>query len=372
MKVLLAGGGTAGHINPAIAIANTLKQNQPECEILFAGVPTGMEAKIIPNSGFNFTPINVRGFQRSLTPKNIIRNVEAVKCLLTSSFRAKKIIDDFKPDLVIGTGGYVSGPIVLTAHKKGIKTLIHEQNAFPGVTTKILSKKVDKVLLASEKAKQLLPNDKNCEVVGNPIRQNIIFASKQKAREQLGLKDELCILSFGGSLGAKMINRVAADVMEWHNNKNNVFQIHAYGKFGKEYFPEYLRERNVDYSNSEKFDIREYIDNMDICLAAADLVICRAGAITISELEATGKPAILIPSPNVAENHQYHNAMELVENQAGILIEEDKYSKKELFSKLDDLYSNRENLKKIGENASKLAILDSCEKIYDIIQKIVK
>ena len=372
MRILFAGGGTAGHINPAVAIADYFKKQKPDTEILFAGTPKGMEARLVPQAGFAFAPIQVMGFYRSLSPKSMVHNLEAAGYLATANSRAKKIIKDFKPDLVIGTGGYVSGPIVRCAAKMGIKTAIHEQNAFPGVTTKLLSKHVDRIFLAVEEAKQYLDVSCPVEVVGNPVRESILLKTKSEARRELSIDDGFCILSFGGSLGAPVINRAAADLMAWHNGKKEINHIHATGRQGKEAFPGLLAERHTDVSKNPRIDVREYIDNMDCCLAAADIVVCRAGAITLSELEATGKPSVLIPSPYVAENHQYHNAMVLEHHGAAMVREEKDYDGQKLIQFVEGLYNDREKLKELSKNASRLAILDTCEKIYRSLEALLK
>lgn len=371
MKVLLAGGGTAGHINPAIAIAQYIREKEPDAEILFAGTPNGMEAELVKKAGFDFAPIKVSGFRRSFSPGDICHNINTLYRLLTSDFVAKKIIKSFQPDVVIGTGGYVSGPVVLAATKLGIKTLIHEQNAFPGVTNKILAKKVDAVLLAVEEAKHLLEVKGRCEVVGNPIRQSILLKDRESARKELGLDDKMCILSFGGSLGAEIINRMGADLIQWNGTERKINHIHGYGRLGKEIFPNLLKERNLTITPDMSVDVREYIDNMDTCLAAADLVICRSGAITLSELEASGKASVLVPSPYVAENHQYHNAMVLVNHGAAFLIEEKAYDKEKFLEIIEDFWKHPEKLKDYGENAAKLAVLDTTKRIYDMIQTLL-
>ena len=364
MKILLAGGGTAGHINPAIAIAGYFKQKHKDVEILFAGTPNGMEVELVKKAGFKITPIKVAGFRRSLSAENIAHNLKSLYYLFTSNSVAKKIVKDFNPDLVIGTGGYVSGPIVLAASKLGYKTAIHEQNAFPGVTNKLLAKRVDRVFLAVAEAEKLLDCKNKPIVVGNPIRQSVIFKTKESAKKELGLDDKMCILSFGGSLGADIINKMASDLIEW-NKDGKVNHIHGYGRLGKELFPKLMKEKNIDLSKMPFENVREYIDNMDTCLAAADLVICRSGAMTLSELQATGKPSILVPSPYVAENHQYHNAMVLVNNNAAKLIEEKSYDKDVFINMLNEFYNDRDKLKAYSKNASKLAILDTAERIYN-------
>lgn len=370
MRALIAGGGTAGHINPAIAIANKIKEQNPDAEILFAGRKKGMEARLVANAGFSFTPIEVRGFQRQFSFRNLKNNLLAIVCLVTSQFAARKIIRNFKPDVVIGTGGYVSGPVVMQASRMGIKTVIHEQNAFAGVTTKLLSPRVDVALLAVEAAAKYL--DKSCKhvTVGNPIRDSILTANRQKAREKLGIGDRICILSFGGSLGAARVNEAVAELMKWHTQTDRFYHIHATGAYEKESFPKLLDKLGVDKS-SPSLDIREYIDDMPDCIAAADIMICRAGAITLSEIEAAGKASILIPSPNVAENHQYHNAMVLANAGAAVVIEEKDLTGDKLSETFRELTNDKETLIQLGVNASKLAVIDSSDRIYAEILKVL-
>ncbi|MBQ8917649.1 MAG: glycosyltransferase, partial [Oscillospiraceae bacterium] len=210
MKILFACGGTAGHVNPALAVANYIREQYPEADIRFAGNPRGMEARLVPQAGYPFLPIRVMGLQRRLSLKNIKLNIQAACLLLTATSRAKKLISDFGPDVVMGTGGYVSGPVVLTAAKMGIPTVSHEQNAFPGLTTKALCAKVDKMLLATEAAKKHLPQDREYIVTGNPVRQEIVTSDRAAARAKLGVGDRIYILSFGGSLGADRINEAVS------------------------------------------------------------------------------------------------------------------------------------------------------------------
>lgn len=370
MKILLAAGGTAGHINPALAVADCFKKHDKDTQILFVGTPRGMESKLVPKAGYKIETMPVRGFQRKISFKNILRNIDAIYLLAKSPFKARKIIKDFNPDVVIGAGGYVAGPVLLQAKKMGYKTAIHEQNAYPGITNKSLAKHADLVFLAVEEAKKHLPPCE-VEVVGNPVRESLILKTKKEARKELGMDDNFCILSFGGSLGAVKVNEVAADIMQWHAKENKINHIHAMGRLGKDCFPKMLKERKVNLRGKKRLDIRNYIDNMDTCLAAADLVVCRAGAITLSELEATGKPSILIPSPNVSENHQYHNAMVLQNNEAAVVFEEKNYDKDKLIEKVSSFYNDREKLERYSKNASKLAIIDTADRIYNSVVKMV-
>ena len=364
MKILFACGGTAGHINPAIAIANYLKEKDPETEILFAGNPNGMEAKIVPNAGYDFAPIKVLGIQRRISVHNIKNNIKALWYLAGSGSRAKEIIEGFKPDIVMGTGGYVSGPVVRKAALLGYKTIAMENNAFPGMTTKLLAKHVDKILLDVEESKKFLPEGKEYVVTGNPVRQEIFSQDREAAREFYGIGDRICILSFGGSLGAQRLNEAVSDLMAWHVTEKDFVHIHGSGSYyGPSYYFDMLKEKGIDAHEHKGLIIREYINDMPRCLAAADLVISRCGAITLAELKAAGRASVLIPSPNVAENHQYHNAMVLANHGAGVVIEEKDLTGELLCKTVKELTENPEKLKELSENAKALAITDANERI---------
>lgn len=373
MKIMLVGGGTAGHINPALALANYIKKECPDAEIFYVGTPFGMEAKLVPQAGFLFVPIRVRGFQRKLTLQNVFRNLQALYYLTASQLSARVILKKYKPDVVVGTGGYVSGPLVRLAAKQGIKTAIHEQNAFPGVTTRLLSRYVDVVMAANEQAKNRLPQAKNIVVVGNPVRSEIVMATKSEARKRLGLDDAFTILSYGGSLGALTINTICSELMAFEcNNKLKINHIHGCGRYGTELVPRLLSEKAPDFKENKRLHILEYINDMAGAMAAADLVICRAGAITLSELAAAAKPAILIPSPNVAENHQYHNAMALAEAGAAIVMEDKNVSGGWLIEAVQKLYQDKEALSRMSHAAGELAVLDSDARMYKEIIKIME
>ncbi len=373
MKILFACGGTAGHINPALSVADSLCSRYPGTEVLFAGNPGGMEAKLIPKAGYPFAPIEIAGIQRKLTGENIGRNVRALYLLARSGPRAAKIIRDFEPDVVMGTGGYVSGPVVRKAHQMGVKTITHEQNAFPGVTTKLLASDVDRLLLAMPGAEKhlRLKDSSKLKVTGNPVREAIFSADRELSRMRLGVEDRVCTLSFGGSLGARKINEAIADVMRWHQNSGKIHHIHATGSYDYKDFFEMLKKKQVSPENNPHLDVREYIDNMPVCLAAADLVICRAGAITLSELQCAGRASILIPSPNVAENHQYHNAMELVEHHAAEILEEKDLTGESLIQVLKRLTGDKAKLAALGQAAYGMAIKDANARIVKEILSLV-
>ncbi len=373
MRILFACGGTGGHINPAIAVASYIRERHPDAAIQFAGSPKGMEAKLVARAGFDFAPIIIKGFQRKLTWNNVKYNVSSVFYLTTASMRAEKLIKAFNPDIVVGTGGYVSGPILRKAAKMGIKTLSHESNAFPGVTTKLLARYVNKILLAVPEAKKYLPDSCEYSITGNPVRESILFAKREDARKKYDLnEDDICILSFGGSQGARRLNEAMADLLVWEQKQKNIHHIHATGMYGVDVFPNLLKERGLDPEHLENADIREYINDMDDCLAAADLVIGRSGALTLSELEAAGRASILIPSPNVAENHQYHNAMVLANHDAAVVIEEKDLNGQRMCDTVAELVGDPQRLKTLGQNAQSLAILDANEKIYQEVMALLK
>lgn len=367
MRIVFSAGGTGGHINPALAAAGEIKRRHPDAEILFIGAKDRMEATLVPNAGFRLETVKISGFYRKISIKNLFKNIETVFNVVSSSVQVKKILKDFRPDVVVGFGGYASGPAVRTAAKMGIKTAIHEQNAFPGVTNKTLAKYVDTVMLTNEAAKKHL-NCKNEPVVtGLPVRNEILDADRDFARSELHLRDDdILILSMGGSQGAKIINRnIAGMITNLWKNENLVF-LHATGEYGREWMPQMLRDAGVEIGGNVR--IVEYINNMEVALPAADIVISRAGASSLSEIEALGKASILIPSPNVAENHQYHNAMSLVNNSAAKIIEEKDITPERLTDEVRDLIDNVDKRRKIGENALKMAMPESKKIICDIIE----
>ncbi|HZK21016.1 MAG TPA: undecaprenyldiphospho-muramoylpentapeptide beta-N-acetylglucosaminyltransferase [Oscillospiraceae bacterium] len=370
MRVIIAAGGTGGHINPALAVASKIKEHDSEADILFIGTKEKMEAKLVPAAGFPFKSISISGFKRGFSPKEIKENIHTVIKMLVSSAQAKRIITEFEPDIIIGFGGYVSGPVVRAGAKLGIKTAIHEQNAYPGVANKALAKMVDKVMLTVKDAIERM-NCKNTPVVtGLPIRPEMLTVDRDFARAELSVgSDKKIILSMGGSLGAKAINEAMVELIAKKHNDPSLIFIHSTGQYGL-WVPDALKEKGVDTRQAGNVNIREYIDDMARVLAAADIVICRAGASTLTEIQALGKASILIPSPNVTENHQYHNAMSLVRNDAAVLIEEKDLTGERLIKEVDSLLKNPDKIKKIGENARKMAITSSLDIIYTVIKEL--
>ncbi|MCI6928664.1 MAG: undecaprenyldiphospho-muramoylpentapeptide beta-N-acetylglucosaminyltransferase [Ruminococcus sp.] len=369
-KILFATGGTGGHINPALAVAGYIRENYPQAEILFVGTADRMEAQLVPAAGYDFKTIEIQGFSRELNFEGLKHNIKTVNLLFKSEGQAKKIIEDFKPDVVIGFGGYVSGPVLSVAARMGIPTAVHEQNAFPGVTNKNLAKKVDVVMLTAPEAEKLLKPKNPCVVTGLPIRGEIISANKEFARAEMKLDSRPLILSMGGSLGARAINEAVKYLILHRFEKKDCYYLHATGKAGASMIDDIGKD--VDLNINPQIMLREYINDMDRCLAAADLVVCRAGASSLSEIQALGKPSILVPYPYAAENHQYYNAKTMSDRDAAILIEEKDFTGERLLSEVEKLLSKPERLKKMGENARAMAILDASQRITECVCKIVK
>ena len=376
LRVILSGGGSAGHVNPALAISEIIRENRPDTEFLYVGTPNGMEHRLAENAGFKFAGMKVAGFQRHLSLKNIGRNIKAAAYLSTAGFKAKKIIKDFKPDLVIGTGGYVCGPIVREAAKMGVKTVIHEQNAFPGLTTKLLAPDVDKIMLTVDKAADRLDEHLRgkCVVTGLPVRKGFSEnkISKADAKRALGLDDAVCILSTGGSLGARAINEAALELMDWYIRDGiRVNHIHSFGKNNREEFETRLKEKNINLSEHPNFIVKEYIDNMSTCMAAADLIISRCGMGALTEIEAEGKASILIPSPYLAENHQYYNGLVLQSAGAAVLYEQKDITPGLIAKTVSGLIADPTALKEMSQHASEQFIEDTPERIWRVISEAV-
>lgn len=369
-NIIFAAGGTGGHINPALAVAGEIRRCYPDSNILFIGTAEKMEARLVPAAGFAFKTIQISGFNRVLNLNGIKQNIKTLSYLLKASSQAKKIIAEFNADAVIGFGGYVSGPVVRAAAKLGIPTAIHEQNAFPGVTNKTLAKMVDAVMLTQESVAQHMQPKNPPVVTGLPVRGELLEADREVSRAELGLDDKPLILSMGGSLGAKAINDSMLEVIANRTQKNDCWFMHATGKDCKD-FPDRLAQKGVDLNNKHII-IRDYIDDMYRCLAAADLVICRAGASSLCEFQVMGKPSILIPYPFATENHQYYNAKALADKGAAIIVEEKDLTPAVLMQHIDTLIESPGKLDAMGAAAKKMAVTDATDRIVKVIEGIVK
>ncbi|MBP0969313.1 MAG: undecaprenyldiphospho-muramoylpentapeptide beta-N-acetylglucosaminyltransferase [Oscillospiraceae bacterium] len=371
MRAVIAAGGTAGHINPALAIADEIMRAEPGSEIVFMGREDGMENRLVTAKGYRLVPIDVWGFMRSFKFDDILFNLNSLKLIVKSSAEARKFLKSFKPDIVIGCGGYVSGPVVYQASRLGIRTAIHEQNSFPGVTTRILSRVVDLILAPNEDSMEKIGRPEKTVIVGNPVSKAVLEADREEARERLGIGDRTCILSFGGSLGARVINDIAARMFRLCKGRDDIFFIHATGGYDTKTFPAELEEEGVSLDDVP-CRVSVYIDDMPDCLAASDLVVSRSGAITISELAAAGKASYLIPSPNVAENHQYFNALTLSSRGAAVLEEEKDMDPEKTAAAVISLAEDREQLQLMGEAARTIAAPESSAKIYENIKALLR
>ncbi len=374
MRVLMTGGGTGGHVNPALAIANTIKTNDPNAVIAYVGTKKGIENKLVPKAGYPLYHVEIQGIRRSLSPSNL----KTAYLALTSPRKAKAIIEEFKPDIVIGTGGYVSWPVIKAAADMGIPTALHESNAIAGVAVKMLQKSVDRIYLNFEKTAETLSCDPaKIMKVGNPIMGEFTSISKDEARQRMGLSDKYkyVLLSYGGSMGAEKVNDAVLAVMREFTAKHpEVYHIHATGSIELELCTSQFKKMGLD--RCENISLNEYIYDMPVRMAAADLTINRAGAMTVSELAMTGKAAVFIPSPNVAENHQYKNARVLYDAGAAALFEE-----KELADGAEKLIAEVERLLspegdkircEMGEKIRQFAVADANKLIYNDILKLIK
>ena len=370
MRVLMTGGGTGGHVNPALAIANTIKENDPASEIAFVGTPRGIENKLVPAAGYKLYHVDVRGLRRSFSPANI----RAAWLALTSPAKAKKLIKQFRPDVVIGTGGYVSWPVVKAAAKMGIPTALHESNATPGMAVRMLSGDVDRIYLNFEAAGAGIRDKDKLMLVGCPmLGAPAASLTKAEARKKLGIPDDVStvILSFGGSMGAEKVNDAVFTLMQrYAGGREGVWHTHATGAIEKDIAAGWFRERGLDkYKNLE---LLEYIYDMPMRMAAADIVISRAGAMTVSELALHGKCTVFIPSPNVTDDQQYKNAKVLADADAALIIREGADCGDRLCAAVTGLCEHPENRAKMEENIKKFASPDANRLIYNDIVKLVK
>ena len=360
LKFILSGGGTGGHIYPAIAIANELKLRFPDCEILFVGANNKMEMQKVPQAGYKIIGLWIAGIQRRLTFDNSLFPLKLISSLLKS----RTIIRDFKPNLVIGTGGFASGPLLRVAAIVGIPTVIQEQNSYPGITNKWLSRKANKICVAYENLEQFFPKNK-IVMTGNPVRQDLI-AIKGKRQEAIDYfqlaEDKKTLLILGGSLGARRINQLIAKELVNFSSQN----VQIIWQCGKLYFDEYKH-----YNDNKNVQVLAFIDRMDLVYAAADIVISRSGASSVSELCIVGKPVIFIPSPNVAEDHQTKNAKSIVDKNGALMIKEIELDT-QFNAVFNNLLNNEKEQIELSENISKLAKTNATKDIVDEIIKLIK
>lgn len=371
MKVIIAAAGTGGHINPGIAIANKIKEKEPNSQIIFIGTNRGLENDLVPRAGYELKTIHAYGFNRKIS----LDNLKKMYKTFHSIGEAKKIIQEFQPDVVIGTGGYICVPVGMAAKKAKVPIVLHESNAFPGIAIKMLSKKAETILVGFEDAKPRIPNAKKIVVTGTPTKvKHLALSTSQKTQliRQLGLQENLpIVLCFGGSQGAQSINDSLIRMIKRHKNTN--YQIvWAAGPAQYQQVKEDLKEYNMDIEHLDKVKIVPYIYNMEEIMNAIDLVVCRSGAMTITEISNVGKPAIFIPFPFATENHQEYNAKVLEKVDAAKIILDKNLTADLLNDMIENLVKDREALQKMGENAKKMAIENVEERIYQEIIEVIK
>ena len=362
-NVLVSGGGTGGHIFPALSIANEIRRRYPEANILFVGAQGRMEMEKVPAAGYNIVGLPVSGFDRS----HLLRNFKVLYRLFKSMKLAKKILKDFKPAIAIGVGGYASGPMLKEAQKQGIPTLLQEQNSYAGVTNKLLAAKADCICVAYEGMERFFPADK-IVLTGNPVRRNLLecAASPEQARQAMGVDpNKKTVLIIGGSLGARTINHAIMDGLEKIGKASGIQVIWQTGKL----YDSETREA-LEASGVKNVIQMPFISNMDMAYRAADLVVSRAGASSISELQLLGKATILVPSPNVAEDHQTKNALALVNRDAAMMVS-DADASSQLVDMMLATVTDSERIATLGENVSKMALHDAAERIVDEVAKII-
>ena len=372
-RVIFTCGGTAGHVNPALALAQRIAQENEGVEFLFVGADRGLEKDLVPKAGYPFRTVHISSFHRSFKPKEIKHNLVSVYNLLRAPREAKAILRQFRPDVVIGTGGYASYPVIKAAADAGIPTAVHESNAVPGLTTKMLEPHADRIMVGFESCRQHYRHPDKVMVTGTPVRGDFFALTKQEAKKKLGVDDgRPLVVSFWGSLGAAGMNRQMADFMALEAEKEPFHHIHAAGKSGYGMLCQLLEEKGVQLEKHPALQLREYIYDMACVMRAADLVICRAGASTISELTALGVPALMVPSPYVTNNHQEKNARALESAGGAAVLTEPECTPQELFRTACAILHDDTRRAGMERAMEALGVRDATERIYRVILEICK
>jgi len=372
-RVIFTCGGTAGHVNPAIALAQLALEKNPQAQVLFVGAERGLEKDLVPKAGYDFQTVHISSFHRSFKPAEIKHNLISVGNLIRAPGEARAILRAFRPDAVVGTGGYASYPLVKAAAKMRIPTAVHESNAVPGLTTQMLETYADRIMVGFESCRKHYRRPEKVVVTGTPVRGDFFSLTKPEAKRVLGVDDgRPLIVSFWGSLGASGMNRQMADFLALEAGKQPFHHIHGAGKPGFPMVRELLREKGVDLEASPALQLREYIYDMAPVMRAADLVICRAGASTISELTALGTPALVVPSPYVTNNHQEKNARALEEAGGAAVLLEPSCSGQALFQAACGILHDESRLRSMEEAMARLGIRDAAERIYQTVEAIQK
>ena len=372
-RVIFTCGGTAGHVNPAIALAQLMHEKDPDTRFLFVGAERGLEKDLIPKAGYDFRTVHISSFHRSLRPSEIKHNLISVGNLLRAPHEARAILREFRPDVVIGTGGYASYPMVKAAAKAGIPTAVHESNMVPGLTTEMLEPFADRIMVGFESCRQHYKHPDKVIVTGTPVRGDFFDLTKEEAKRALNMDDgRPLIVSFWGSLGASGMNRQMADFLALEAAKEPFHHIHGAGNAGYPMVKQLLRDKGVDLEAHPALQVKEYIYNMAVVMRAADLVICRAGASTISELTALGVPALIVPSPYVTNNHQEKNARVLEEAGGAVVLLEKDSSGQALFQAACAILHDEPRRLEMEKAMASLGIRDATERIYQTVAELCR
>ena len=373
MNVIFTCGGTGGHINPAIAVANAWKERYPDSKILFIGGEDGLEEELVPKAGYELVTMPGGGLSRGKSLKSLGKNVKVVCQLMRTVSRCKKIIKDFGASVVVGTGGYASFPALMAATMLKVPTCVHEANAMPGLTTRLIADRADRVLVTFPESAKHYKNPQKVEVVGMPVRREFIYTKREDARKELGIDERPLIVSAFGSNGAENMNEITADLFKLEQEAGFPFQhIHAVGNYGWVWMPDLVRSKGVDLNKCSSIRMQQYIYNMPTVMAAADVFISRAGASSCNEIAASGTPCILIPSPNVTDNHQEKNARVYEKNGAATVILEKECGPQVLMDKIMELLQNQEKSRQMSAALRKIVVLNSAERICDIMEDLAK
>ena len=371
MKVIIAAAGTAGHINPGIAIANKIKEEEKDSKIIFIGTERGLEKDLVPRAGYELKTIDAYGLSKKISIDNFKKMFKTIRGI----GMAEKIVKEFNPDIVIGTGGYICGAVVIAAHKNKIPVILHESNSFPGKAIKMMSRKANTVLVSFEDAKKRITTCKNVVLTGTPVkikRQEYSINKKIEIVNKLGLSEtKPIVLVFGGSQGAQKINEAIINIIETNLNKNYQI-IWATGSKQYDIIMRELDKEKIDIKKIENIKIVPYIYNMEEVENIADIIVARSGAMTITEISNLGKPSILIPLPNVSNNHQMYNAKVLEKIGAAKILLNDTLKAEELNSTINEIVLDKNTLNEMGKNALKIATTDAQSKIYNEIKKVIK
>ena len=373
MNVIFTCGGTGGHVNPAIAVANIWKERHPDSKILFVGGKGGMEEILVPKAGYELITLPADGLIRSKSLKAMAKNTKILFRLLRVISKCKKIMRDFKPDVVVGTGGYASFPALLAASKLKIPTCVHESNAMPGMTTRMLADKVDRVLICFPESAKHYRNPEKVEVVGMPVHRDFIFTKREEARRELGLDSRPLVVTAFGSQGAKAMNEMTADLFALEQKEGFPFRhIHAVGSYGWSWMPDLVKQKGVDLEVCPEITMQEYIYNMPTMMAAADVIISRAGASSCNEIAASGTPCILIPSPNVTDNHQEKNARALERAGAAEVLLEKDCTAENLMAVIMGLLNDENRCTQMRKALHSMSVPDSAERLCSIMESLCK